>query len=151
MSQTFSAQRTYRPPLMLTIPRELVGIFELTLAKTCKALYDRYEQYYENRTAVVLYDPQHEFSCYDENTKEFRLCHGWLHLKFALILDSQISNCPIKILCLNGKLKAPENLDCVCVNSFIIRHFFVELIPTISLIGKFLNLKSPNLERVIFG
>jgi hypothetical protein len=106
-------------PLILTFPLELLFIIsllanehsKLTLVKTCKALHDRYKQYYEDRTAVVLCNP-HEFYEYKDLIKAHKFHNGRLRLKFVLTLDSQISNCPAKILWLNGELEVPENLDC---------------------------------------
>ena len=75
---------------------------------TCRMLYKRYELYYEKQTAVVLYDPRDRFYDYNDNIKalhNYMNRHGWIRFKFTPILDLQSSNCPIKILCLNGELQ----------------------------------------------
>jgi hypothetical protein len=123
---------------------------ELALAKTRKTLYTRYEKHYKGKTAVVLYDPQSKDPDYARNIKALQLHHGWPRLKYASISDSQISNCPVKILYLNGELKAPEKLDCVCVNSLIfpsLREFELN----ISFVEKFPNLQSLLLNQVILN
>jgi hypothetical protein len=56
-----------------------------TLVKICKALYERYELYYEKRAMAVLFKLCYK-SSHVESIKAFRLHHGWLHLKLALIL-----------------------------------------------------------------
>jgi hypothetical protein len=81
MGQTLSVQETYIPPLILIFPQELIGIFELTLAKICKAPYNRYEQHYEMRTAAVLCDSHYKFSEYKDSIKAHKLYNGWLCLK----------------------------------------------------------------------
>jgi hypothetical protein len=117
--------------------------FELTLAETCKTLYERYEQHYKEKTAVLLHNPWSKFNS-DHCIKALRLFYGWLRLKLASIRDSESSNCPIKIVCLNGELKVPKNLDCVYINPLIISSYF-ELMRSISNIEKFSNLKSLSL------
>ena len=128
MGQTPSVQKTYIPPLILTFPWELIAIimpsknksFELALGMTCKTLYGRYELYYEKKTAVVLYGPRDKFYSYNRNIKALQLRNDWLRLKFTPIWDSQSSNCPVKILCLNGDPKVPKEFNCACVNALII-------------------------------
>ena len=99
--------------------------FELALAMTCKMLYERYELYYEKKTAVILYDPRDNLFSYANSIKALHnhmSQHGWVRLKFTPILDSQSSNCPVKILCLNGEFKVPKEVElCVhrCPYSFL--------------------------------
>jgi hypothetical protein len=165
MGQIFPFRRTYHPSLILTFPQELIAVlsnkdknFELTLAKTCKTLYWYYEQYYEKKTAVVLRDPQSEHSDYSQSIKEFQLHHGWLRLKFASIWDSQSSNCPVKILCLKKKSKMPKELDCRCIDAFVMT--FIEPhrpsppaneVLNASFAEKFAKLKSLTLDFTILG
>ena len=128
--------------------------FELALAKTCKMLYERYELYYEKKTAVVLYDPQDKFSYYANSIKalhNYMSRNGWVRLKFTPILDSQSSNCPVKILCLNGALKVPKELNCACIDALIVSSFEEKFMPTISFVENFSNLKSLSLEYVILN
>ena len=102
--------------LILAIPWELIAIimsfkdkgFELAFARTCKTLYKRYELYYEKQTAAVLYNPWDRFIDYNDNTKVLQLQNGWLRLKFTPMWDLQSSNCPVKILCLNGTFGVPK-------------------------------------------
>ena len=160
MGQTPSIPTTEQPSLILTFPQELFAIimsfkdqsFELVLATTCKILYERYELYYEKQTVVVLYDPKNEFSSYANTIKALQLRNGWIRLKFTTILDSQSSNCPVKILCLNGLLQVPKELNCACIDALIIslsREKF--MLTTISFIGEFSNLKSLRLEYTILN
>jgi hypothetical protein len=147
--QPLSVQETYITPLLLTFPEELIGSFELILAKTCKTLYERYEQYYKMRTAVILYDPHNELP-HTQNIKALQSHHRWLRLKFDSTWNSQTNSCPIKYLCLYGAIGAPEKLDLGCVTSLMIGSSSVkELMPTIPIIKKFTNLGSLSLDNVI--
>ena len=132
MGQTPSMLTTeQQTSLILTFPQELTAIimsfkdksFELALATTCKTLYERYELYYEKKTVVVLYDPWDRFSNYNDNIKALQLRNGWLRLKFTTIWDSLSSNCPAKILCLNGEQKVPKKLDHACIDALIVSSF----------------------------
>jgi hypothetical protein len=143
------------PPLIFPMLWEIIAMvliedknFELTLAKTCKKLYECYEHYYQGKTAAVIYKPRHKFSIYEDFIKVHQLHHGWLRLKFASISDSQSSNCPVSILCLHGELNMLEKLDCVCVNSLIIRHSYKKSMPAVSIVESFSNLKSLIFDNV---
>jgi hypothetical protein len=125
--------------------------FELTLAKTCKTLYGRYEQHDKEKTAVVLYDPKSLYLDYAENIKALQL-FGWLRLKFASIRNSQNSNCPVKMLCLNQDFDVPKELDCMCVNSLtILSSLERDFTSTISFVEKFSNLKSLSFISATFN
>ena len=88
---------------------------------------------------------------YDNSIKALQLRNGWVRLKFTPILDSQSSNCPVKILCLNGALKVPKKLNCACIDALIVSSFEEKFMPTISFVENFSNLKSLSLEYVILN
>jgi hypothetical protein len=144
--------------LILALPCELFAIImllidkhsELSHAKTCKALYEHYEKYYEKKTAVIIYDPLGKYLDYTENIKAFQLHHGWLRLKFASISDSQSSNCPVKVLHLRKECKGLEKLDYVCINALIMEPFFENAtFQSVSFLEKFSNLRSLSLNTIL--
>jgi hypothetical protein len=151
-------QKIYGSPLILTFPQQLIELFELKVAKTCKTLYECYEQFYKEKTAVVLYYPKsmYLYSTYADNIKFLQRHHDYLRFKFVSIRNSASSNCPVKIVCLNQDLDVPKRLDCLCANTLVACSFepysfepcYTELNASFKM---FKNLKSLSLCNVIFN
>jgi hypothetical protein len=118
-SISITNQQTF-PPLILSIPYEFIIVVvsfmdkhsELPPAKTWKTLYGHYKLYYKEKTVVVQCTPKREYDYFWDSIRTLQLFHGCLRLKFSSTWwDSETSNYPIKILCLNQEYDVPKELD----------------------------------------
>ena len=153
-----SVPTTEQTSLIVIFPYELIAMLSskdqksaLALARTCKTLYGRYEQYYEKQTAVVLYDPWDKLHLYNDTIKALSLQNGWLRLKFVLISNSQNNNCPVKILCLGEGFNVLPKFDYARIHAVIVSSFTGKFIPTISFAENFSNLRSLCLNGAVFN
>jgi hypothetical protein len=144
-------QKIYGSPLTLTFPQQLIELFKPELAQTCKTLYECYEQFYKEKTAVVLYDPKSKYINYAKSIESLRLRHRCLHLKFVSISDSASSNCPVKIVCLNQDFDVSKEVDCLCANALIAHSSMPRHGELNASFDMFTNLSSLSLCHVIFG
>lgn len=126
--------------------------FELAIAMTCKLLYDRYEQYYEEQTAVVLYNSQDNVLHNNSSIKALQHRNDWIRFKFIPTSNFQRNSPPIKALCLSKELKVPENLNCEDLNALIVASSSpTKFTANIHFFGRFPNLKSLELKSFYFG
>jgi hypothetical protein len=123
---------------------------QLMLAKTCKTLYGRYELHYKDETAVVLYNPQSKYDDFCGDINLFQLFNGCLRLKFSSIRDSESSDYPVKILCLNQDSNVPRELDCLSANALIMVPSRSRHITLNASLETFTQLMSLSLSHVIF-
>ena len=93
------------------------------------------------------------FFYYNSSIKALQLRNGWLRLKLTSIWDSQSSNCPIKILYLDGELKMPKELDYASFNALVIIPRFARSLSQLSVssLENFSNLRSLRLNSLSFN
>jgi len=163
-------------PAIFTIPQELIATFtsfkarssERALAMTCTYLFSLYEQYYEKKIALVIYNPLDEYSFFSKHFK--KLYHYYMsqnsRIRFKFfpipishyqsnncltpILDDQSENCPVKILCLRQTSNLPTGLNYASINVLMAVCHLKErkkFIVDDSFFSKFQNLKSVMLEN----
>jgi hypothetical protein len=72
MDQTYSISKTGQTLSMLEASF-MDKNSELALAITCKALYKYYERYYEDKTAVILCNPQDKLYYHNDDIKAHQL------------------------------------------------------------------------------
>ena len=168
MAQTPSILTTEQQTslLILTIPEELFTIMasfmdtesQLAFAHTCKTVYAYHKQQCKEETFTLVCDPQCDKSLNSQYIKALERCMsqtGWAGVKVTLKIvsvDPQNNyDHPIRALCLNESFQLPNGLDCASLNALIISFSLKEIMPNISFLEKFSNLKSLRLKHVIIN
>jgi hypothetical protein len=92
---------------------------QLAFVRTCKTLYEYYEEFYKGQT-VSLYTPLNKDPSLFSITQKLFCQNGFMRLKHTPMSGFQSDKCPIKALYLDEALEVPIGFSCASISDLII-------------------------------